>query len=92
MSYCEEKFILKSTSSDNETSSTQQRALLAFQRLRVLPSLVNQAVGDAISDLLLVDAILFLQNWNLEEWNSIYKDRPSRQIKVKITDRKFRTF
>ena len=63
------------------------RANLAWQRLRLLPSLVNQAVGDALSDLLLVDAILYLKGWSIEEWDRLYEDLPSRQCKVQVRDR-----
>lgn len=61
---------------------------LCLQRLRVLPSLINQAVGDAVSDLLLVDAILHIKGWDLEAWNQLYTDMPSRMSKLKVTDRK----
>jgi phosphoacetylglucosamine mutase len=61
---------------------------VALQRLCLMPSLVNQAVGDALSDLLLVDAILQLKQWDLETWNQLYTDLPSRQCKVKVQDRK----
>ena len=63
------------------------RANVALQRLRLLPSLVNQSVGDAISDLLLVDAILYLKGWTVEDWDGLYEDLPSRQCKVKVLDR-----
>lgn len=62
-------------------------AALAWKRLSVLPSLVNQAVGDAISDLLLVDAILFLQGMSMPDWIGLYTDLPSRQVKVQVKDR-----
>ncbi len=63
------------------------RATIAWQRLRQLPSLINQAVGDALSDLFLVDAILFLKGWDLFTWAKLYHDMPSRQCKVKVKDR-----
>jgi len=63
------------------------RATIAWQRLRLLPRLVNQAVGDALSDLFLVDAILHIKGWTLQNWNALYKDMPSRQCKVKVKDR-----
>jgi phosphoacetylglucosamine mutase len=62
-------------------------AALAWKRLSLLPSLVNQAVGDAISDLLLVDAILFLQDMPMQDWIGLYTDLPSRQVKVQVKDR-----
>ena len=69
------------------SSSPLNRATIAWQRLRLLPRLINQAVGDALSDLFLVDAILFLRGWDLVEWDSLYNDLPSRQCKVKVKDR-----
>lgn len=68
-------------------ASKDNRSTIAWQRLRVLPRLINQAVGDALSDLLLVDAILFLRGWTLQTWNSLYVDIPSRQCKVRVKDR-----
>ncbi len=65
----------------------KNRATIAWQRLRVLPRLINQAVGDALSDLFLVDAILYLKGWKLQTWNGLYTDMPSRQCKVKVKDR-----
>ena len=65
----------------------RNRATIAWQRLRVLPRLVNQAVGDAISDLFLIDAILYLKGWDLQMWSGLYRDMPSRQCKVKVKDR-----
>jgi phosphoacetylglucosamine mutase len=63
------------------------RGATGLQRLSVLPALVNQAVGDALSDLLLVDAILQIQGWTLSDWDAIYTDLPSRQCKVLVKDR-----
>jgi phosphoacetylglucosamine mutase len=68
-------------------SAISSPAVMALQRLKVLPSLVNQAVGDALSDLLLVDAILRIQQWTAQDWNSMYTDLPSRQSVVKVQDR-----
>jgi phosphoacetylglucosamine mutase len=70
----------------NEAKS--RRASMALQRLSILPSLINQAVGDALSDLLLVDAILQLRNWTLRDWNErLYQDLKSRQGVVRVQDR-----
>ena len=62
-------------------------AAVALRRLQLLPALVNQAVGDALSDLLLVDAILTLQGRSLQDWHGMYQDLPSRQSKVMVPDR-----
>jgi hypothetical protein len=45
---------------------------------------IVQTVGDAISDLLLVETILRYRDWDIKTWNSAYIDLPSRQIKVKV--------
>lgn len=69
-------------------TSRHNRANIALRRLRVLPALVNQSVGDAMSDMMLVDAILFLRGWDLSTWSKLYSDMPSKQAKVKVADRK----
>ena len=48
--------------------------------------LMNQAVGDAISGLLLVEAVLRCGT-SLEQWEALYADLPSRQTKLKVADR-----
>lgn len=63
------------------------RGHVALQRLQLLPALINQAVGDALSDLLLVDAILQIKCWSINDWNGLYTDLPSRQCKVTVEDR-----
>jgi phosphoacetylglucosamine mutase len=55
--------------------------------LEILPRLINPAVGDAVSDLLLVDALLKHYRWTLKEWNALYTDLPSRQLKISVKDR-----
>ena len=40
-----------------------------------------------MSDMLLVDAILFLRGWDLSTWAKLYDDMPSKQAKVKVADR-----
>lgn len=73
---------------DRSRARSRTRASTAHRRLMLLPSLVNQAVGDALCDLLLVDAILSVKGWDhLERWDRVYEDRPSRQLKVKVRDR-----
>ncbi|KAH9257994.1 hypothetical protein BASA81_003557 [Batrachochytrium salamandrivorans] len=60
----------------------------AKQRLLGLVMLLNQATGDAIADLLAVDAVLrVLEFSSFAQWNSLYSDLPSRQEKVKCVDR-----
>ncbi|KAI9663347.1 MAG: Phosphoacetylglucosamine Mutase [Alyxoria varia] len=59
----------------------------ALQTLRALSELINQAVGDALSDLLLVEVVLAHKHWTPKEWVSIYKDLPNRLVKVEVPNR-----
>ena len=66
---------------DNESLKKAASTLEAFM------DLTNQTVGDAISDMLLVEAILNEYNWSAEDWNKQYTDLPNRQLKVSVADR-----
>ncbi|XP_013729922.2 phosphoacetylglucosamine mutase-like [Brassica napus] len=59
----------------------------AVSRLVAVSKLINQAVGDAISGLLLVEVVLRHMGWSVQKWNELYKDLPSRQVKVEVPDR-----
>ena len=56
----------------------------ALQVLSAFSDLINQTVGDALSDMLMVEAILAFSDQTFSEWNSAYTDLPSRQKKVKV--------
>lgn len=49
-----------------------------------MSKLINQAVGDALSGVLLVEAILRHMGWSIHKWNELYQDLPSRQLKVSL--------
>ncbi|XP_067900820.1 phosphoacetylglucosamine mutase isoform X2 [Heterodontus francisci] len=49
--------------------------------------LINQTVGDAISDLLTIEAILSIKGFTIQQWDLIYTDLPNRQLKVQVSDR-----
>jgi phosphoacetylglucosamine mutase len=59
----------------------------ALSHLRNLTLLINQTVGDALSDLLLVCTILIHRGWGPKEWDSSYLDLPNRLVKVNVADR-----
>lgn len=59
----------------------------AALRLLAVSKLINQAVGDALSGLLLVEVILRHMGWSIYRWSELYQDLPSRQLKVKVLDR-----
>ncbi|KAJ1282009.1 hypothetical protein BS78_03G017200 [Paspalum vaginatum] len=71
-------------SSNADTGSARYHAVM---RLLTASRLINQAVGDALSGLLLVEAILQYKGWSFQNWCGLYSDLPSRQLKVKVVDR-----
>ncbi|KAL0038851.1 hypothetical protein WJX79_010662 [Trebouxia sp. C0005] len=64
-----------------ESQSKAARDLIALSQL------INQAVGDALSGVLMVEAALRRRQWDLQEWGHLYQDLPSRQTKVLVADR-----
>ena len=52
--------------------------------LLLLGQMVNQAVGDAISGLLLVEVALRRKSWSMQQWAALYTDLPSRQLKIRV--------
>ncbi|KAI7464751.1 N-acetylglucosamine-phosphate mutase [Hortaea werneckii] len=61
--------------------------LEALETLKALADLINQTVGDALSDLLLVEAILAYKDWTVAEWLATYTDLPNKLAKVLVRDR-----
>nr|GMC84973.1 phosphoacetylglucosamine mutase [Ipomoea batatas]GME20359.1 phosphoacetylglucosamine mutase [Ipomoea batatas] len=78
---------LESRSSSYLSTSQGSEEHRAALRLLAVSKLINQAVGDALSGLLLVEAILHHMGWSIYKWNELYNDLPSRQLKVKVVDR-----
>lgn len=68
-----------------EPESPAQAA--ALETLRALSDLINQTVGDAISDMLLVETILAHKSWTPREWDLTYVDLPNRLVRVEVKDR-----
>lgn len=56
-------------------------------KLRSLAALINQTVGDSISDMLLVETILNARKWRMVDWDKNYEDLPNRLVKVIVHDR-----
>ncbi|KAJ4308601.1 Phosphoacetylglucosamine Mutase [Neodidymelliopsis sp. IMI 364377] len=59
----------------------------ALDVLRACIELINQSVGDALSDFLLVEVVLAHKHWGPQEWLSTYTDLPNRLLKVLVNDR-----
>ncbi|EAQ92792.1 hypothetical protein CHGG_01027 [Chaetomium globosum CBS 148.51] len=56
----------------------------ALDTLAALGDLINQTVGDAISDALMVEVILAHKNWTLRDWAMTYADLPNRLVRVEV--------
>ncbi|PKS10651.1 hypothetical protein jhhlp_002406 [Lomentospora prolificans] len=64
----------------------------ALDTLAAVGDLINQTVGDALSDMLLVEVILAHKNWTLRDWATTYSDLPNRLVRVEVGDKDaFRT-
>ncbi|KAL9647916.1 hypothetical protein ABK040_008187 [Willaertia magna] len=60
----------------------------SINQLHALTQLINPTVGDAFSDLLIVEAILQIYGYSHKDWDTkLYKDLPSVQSKLKVKDR-----
>jgi phosphoacetylglucosamine mutase len=68
-------------------SPTSPDSANAIKHLLALSKLINQAVGDALSDMLLVEIVLLHRGWGAEEWDAGYEDLPNRLLKVEVPDR-----
>lgn len=62
---------------------------MSILQVLAVSRLMNQAVGDALSGLLLCEAVLrsASTNINLQQWAQLYTDLPSRQLKTVVADR-----
>ncbi|XP_026385423.1 phosphoacetylglucosamine mutase-like [Papaver somniferum] len=78
---------LENRNKELASSSEGLEQQLSVKRLLAVSELINQAVGDALSGVLLVEVILRHMGWSIQRWNELYQDLPSRQLKVKVMDR-----
>lgn len=62
-------------------------AAAALRKLHGASLLINQAIGDALSDSMFVEAALSCLSWSVYDWDSLYEDVPSRQCKLAVQDR-----
>ncbi|KAI0825056.1 phosphoacetylglucosamine mutase [Trametes gibbosa] len=59
----------------------------ALNHLINLTQVINQTVGDALSDMLLVEVVLAHKSYGGQEWDSLYVDLPNRLVKVVVPNR-----
>ncbi|GAB0092189.1 Phosphoacetylglucosamine mutase [Sergentomyia squamirostris] len=78
------KEVIKKTAEDENLNEEQRNAAKTF--LQII-DLINETVGDAISDMLLVETVLLTRGWNLRDWVDTYVDLPNLQLKVSVADR-----
>ena len=69
------------------TEPTSPEEANAIKNLLALSEVINQAVGDALSDMLLVEIVLAHRGWGAPEWDAGYEDLPNRLLKVEVPDR-----
>lgn len=70
---------------DYHATSSEEKA--AIEALQSFTQLINQTVGDAISDLLAVLAILHYLGLSPAQWDASYQDLPNKLTKVIVPDR-----
>ena len=72
---------LKRIHNHSPESPAQQDALTT---LKALTDLINQTVGDALSDMLLVEVVLAHKDYTVKEWLATYNDMPNKIAKVNV--------
>ncbi|XP_064548402.1 phosphoacetylglucosamine mutase [Drosophila montana] len=75
--------------SDNakQTIGEAAKTKPSAETLLLVIDLINETVGDAISDMLLVETILNHKGWDVKDWISSYTDLPNQQLKIQVQDR-----
>ena len=84
-----ERLVKDLNMNDTELSKAlnSNSSLRALYTLKHLKDCINQTVGDAISDLLIIELTLALRDLSVADWDLLYTDLPSRLVKVTIRDR-----
>ena len=72
----------KAHSKIRENASNNPDPKSAGSKLEQLMNVINETVGDAISDMLLVESILHVKGWSVQDWSKAYTDLPNRLMKV----------
>ena len=65
---------------------------MACKKLKALLEISNPFVGDAIANLLMIEAVLRDEDYSIDQFSGIYRDNPSQMFKAVVSDRtKFKT-
>ncbi|XP_011647842.1 phosphoacetylglucosamine mutase [Pogonomyrmex barbatus] len=78
------KEIIRNHAKDETLPEAQK---IASTKLRDIIDLINETVGDALSDMLLVETILHDRDYDLIKWEKMYEDFPNKQLKVRVKDK-----
>lgn len=70
---------------EKEPQSPAQKE--ALETLAAVSDLINQTVGDAISDMLMIEVILAHKGWTMNDWATTYIDLPNRLVRVEVDDK-----
>lgn len=70
------------------SNTLNEEQVAAAKRLLLTIDMINETVGDAISDMLLVETILLQNGWDVCDWLAAYSDLSNCQKKVTVADRK----
>ena len=73
--------------SSDEGDGEESDGTAALKEMKAMTEAINPAVGDALSGILVVEAVLLAKGWGLDEWGDTYADLPSKQVKVMVKDR-----
>jgi phosphoacetylglucosamine mutase len=80
-------FSPKTLATVREHKGTTAAQTTALGHLANLIDVINQTVGDALSDMLLVEAVLAHKSYGPDAWDALYADLPNRLVKVVVKDR-----
>ncbi|CUS21741.1 LAQU0S03e09692g1_1 [Lachancea quebecensis] len=78
-----DEVVSRGLSNRHQSSSTLQ----SLRLLSKFSNLINQTVGDAISDMMGVLAVLSILGWSPQKWDLEYTDLPNKLVKVLVPDR-----
>ena len=69
------------------SNNLNEDQVAAAKRLLLTIDLINETVGDAISDMLIVETILLTNGWDVKDWLTTYTDLPNCLKKLNVKDR-----
>lgn len=46
--------------------------------------MINETVGDALSDMLAIETVLHVKGWSIYDWNKLYDPVPYKMTRVTI--------